>query len=506
MRIAILTSRSARHIIERLVAGRSNVYIVDLPVHAISFLDARSLEKLLARRPDVAKRLSAADIVLAPGSVRGDLRGVSRLIGKPVWKASRSPALLPAILDYLSSGGELSPEVSAEELVSKLEPDLPESKVAFSIGNVGIPLRGPPLVLAAEVPPGLGVEDTVRQASRMARDGASLIVIGVGFDEDPRVVSRKVEAVAGSVDTPVLSEAPTRGHAEAALSAGAHGIIVSSPSIEWALEVLPAGAALVIGDSDLGGLEASVRRALQAGVTRVVADPVLGLPLLGLLDSLERIKKASSRLNVPFQFTAANAVEEMSGDTHGVHAVMAVLAVESGASIYYVVEDSYKSYRGVSEAKEALRVAQEAYRLKVTPRYVPSRLYVVKQPSEPENHNVGGSIKVDCVEPQWDRKGYIRIWVDHARGVIVAEYRSYTGKVLASVEGNHGPSVARELARRARLDPDHAVYLGYEISKAEIALALGKSYTQDEPVIIPVWGWSVEEGGRIRTCEDHNSG
>ena len=36
-----------------------------------------------------------------------------------------------------------------------------------------------------------------------------------------------------------------------------------------------------------------------------------------------------------------------------------------------------------------------------------------------------------------------------------------------------------------QIDASHAFYLGYELARAEIALHLGKQYTQDEPM---QWG------------------
>ena len=43
-----------------------------------------------------------------------------------------------------------------------------------------------------------------------------------------------------------------------------------------------------------------------------------------------------------------------------------------------------------------------------------------------------------------------------------------------------------ELFRRENLDPTHAFYLGYEISKAVTALTLGKAYVQDRALD---WGF-----------------
>jgi len=41
--------------------------------------------------------------------------------------------------------------------------------------------------------------------------------------------------------------------------------------------------------------------------------------------------------------------------------------------------------------------------------------------------------------------------------------------------------------RRFGLDPEHAAYLGYELAKAEMSLKLGKTYVQDEPLIVVPW-------------------
>ncbi len=506
MRIAVVTSRTAKPIIEEVLRGLQDVEIVALPVHAISFLDAEALARIIERNRDALSRLRRADVVLVPGSVKGDVSSVEKIVGKPVFKASKSPALLPSIISYVARGGSLSRVEPAESYVA-VEGSY-DFEEAFSIGGVRVPLRPPPVVLAAEVPPGRAPGEASREASRLLRDGADILVVGVGFDEAPGVTGSRVEAVVEAArGAPVLSEAPSRLHAEAAVAGGASGLVVSASSVEWALEVLPPRGALVVGSSDLDELGRAAARALEAGVKRVVLDPVLGLPLIGFVESLERIRKASSRFELPIAFTAANFVEEMEADTHGIHAVLAVAAVEAGASVYYVVEDSYKSYRSVAEAREALRLASEAARLRSTPRGLPSRLYVVKQPVRPPREDPGVEAeRVGYVEPRWDRRGYVRVYVDHERGVIVAVYRLYTGRVVAAVEGRHAPSVARALVRAAGLDPEHAAYLGYELAKAELALALGKSYTQDEPVIVPVWGWLAEEGRGVGAREGHSGG
>jgi dihydropteroate synthase len=38
------------------------------------------------------------------------------------------------------------------------------------------------------------------------------------------------------------------------------------------------------------------------------------------------------------------------------------------------------------------------------------------------------------------------------------------------------------------LEAEHAAYIGYELAKAEMALKLGKTYIQDEELLVTPWG------------------
>jgi len=263
-------------------------------------------------------------------------------------------------------------------------------------------------------------------------------------------------------------------------------LIVSADNVDQAVGYLGSEGVLVVGDRSLEAIVGAVERAREVGVSKIAVDPVVGIPLVDFSSTVDRYRRAS-QLNLPMVFSSANVVEEVEADSLGVHALLAVLAVELGASIYHVVEDSYKTIHSVSEAREALRLATEAYRRKETMRGYYSRLLAIKQANPPEKPTIGPGERIDYVEPMWDRRGYVRIEVDHERGVIVAAYIGYRGDIVI-VEGTHGPSLARALARKAGLDPEHAAYLGYELAKAELALKLGKSYIQDEDLIAVPWG------------------
>lgn len=491
LKVTLLTSRTAKDLVESYVKMITpieglEVDIVELPVHAISMLPTEVIARIIAKNDLLRRRLGDSDVILVPGNVRGDASVISKIAGKPVYKASKALSLLPQVLRHIASGGVLDTIVNAENIIPLERPRVDYIE-AFRLNGVSIPLRGPPLVISAEIPYWIKGDDFKRVMSRYVGEGAQIIVVGSSFEVSPEDLGVKV-STALELGCPVLAEAPTRDHARVALDSGASGLVVSAESVEHIAGSTGGDVALVVGDRNLGVLEEAVNKAREVGLTKIIVDPVVGIPLVDFSQTVERYKIAS-KLGLPMLFSSANVTEEVEADSHGVHALLAILAVELGASVYHVVEDSYKTVHSVSEAREALRLATEAYVRRESMRGYYSRLLVVKQANPPEKATSKPGERINYIEPRWDKRGYVKIEVDHDRGVIVVSYIGYDGNVV-SVEGTHGPSLVRALTRKIGLDAEHAAYVGYEVAKAEIALKLGKTYIQDEEVIIVPWGTS----------------
>lgn len=487
MRIGLLTSRSARKLVSD-VASRlgPGVEVIEVPVPVISFLSTRTLAKILASRRDLMSKLDSVDMIIIPGRVSGSTEEIERVIGKPVYKGPRDVGLIPVVVKHLMDGMRLDRVKPAEEVLGSIDVD-GDYETAFKLGGLDVPLHGPPILVVSEIHPGVPGDRIYLEARRHIRDGAQAILVGASHDMDPGDLARRVKTVLKAGPGAVVAEAPTRRHAEEALSAGAHGVSVSVDVLPSLLDLLEGEDAVILGDRDLGRLRLGLEMLESKGVDKVIVDPVLGLPLIDFVDSIERYRRAHE-LGKPLMLTAANVTEEMEGDTHGMHALLAVIAVELGASLYLVVEETYKSVHGTAEAVEALRVASQAWSRKSTPRGLYSRLYVVKQPIPPPPPARVEAERVDYLEPSMDKRGFVEVYVDHERGVIGAVYRRLPDlQVVAAFEGVHPNSIARAMARRVGLDPEHAAYLGAELAKAHIALKLGVTYTQDEEVLQPVW-------------------
>jgi len=496
VKVTLLTSRVAKDILVEYMKTfkleNVEVNIVDLPVHSISMLSAENIAKIVSRKSVVRDKLGESEIILIPGSVSGDAKVISDVIDRPVFKASRTIVHLPQVLKYITEGGKLDTIKPAEDIITLSEPRY-EYTEAFKVNGLSIPLRGPPIILASEAIARLKGEEFKESIARFLREGAKIIVVGSSFDTQPEELESKVRLVA-DISYPILVEAPSRSHAYRALDAGAQGVITSCDIIEEISGYLSKDHLLVIGDRSIDSLVKALEFTRSIGLYKVIIDPVVGIPLIDFSSTIYRYSEAS-KLRVPLWFSSANVIEEVEADSHSLHAILASLALELGASIYSVVEDSYKSIHSTAEAREALRVASQAYSMKSTMRGSYSSLLIVKSSSQPEQapqEYTSIAEPVNYIEPYWDKRGYLRIFVDHKNKVIIAAYIMHRGGIIA-VKGRSATSIARALIRKASLDPEHSAYLGYELSKAELALKLSLPYIQDEPLLKTPWDDIIEE-------------
>ncbi len=485
MRILILTSKTAEPIIREVVGrsvavrqGRVEAVILPLPIPVIGFLDATTLLHILEREGVPGP----VDVVLVPGTVTGDVGVIGDALGVPAFKASRDPGLLPRIIDYLAEGGDLSTRWPAEDYL-RVEPEVPTGwTVAYELEGLRVAERGPPVVLAAEIPPGAG--DPQGLVREYAREGAELVVVGM---DDPMGDPRGLVGMAVEESgVPVVCEAPSPRVARACVEAGGVGVSISASGVERYYEVLGPDPFYLVGDRDVEALARAYSFLSARGARRIALDPVVGLPLIDFGETYPRYK-AVSGLGVPLWFSAANAANVVEADSHGVYSLLAAYAVELGASFFLVVVDSYKMRHSVAEAREALRLATNAWARRAPPQGIASRLLVVKQatPPPPPTIDASEAVIVDSpVEPILE-DSYFRVEVDHGAGRIVVEHVSPRGRRVYT--GSRARYLARVIARETGIGAEHAAYLGEELYKAELALRTGRTYIQDSEVFRMVW-------------------
>jgi len=80
-----------------------------------------------------------------------------------------------------------------------------------------------------------------------------------------------------------------------------------------------------------------------------------------------------------------------------------------------------------------------------------------------------------------DPVGVFKIRVNHKLECIEALYIGRKGRIL--IRGRSARAIQHEILERGLVSQlSHAMYLGRELAKAEIALQLGKNYVQEKPL------------------------
>ena len=441
--------------------------------------------------------------MIIPGLVRGSTRVIEEVLGCRVVKGSRYAGDIPAILELLEEGLELSSEVPADDLyrerfLSSLESSLRSlvaSRVpAFNLRAVQVYRDPPPTLLLLEVNVDRG-EDFVGRVGRALEAGFEGVVVGCGstcgkVELLARAVSRVRELVG---DLPVGLDVSRPGELTPDLVEGVDLVMnVSARDVDRVAGVLGSGKGVVVIPEDISSLEAalgSVRRALErleeVGVRKVLVDPLVKPPGLGLAESLVRFYHFRRSLSYPHLFSTANVYEMIDADSHGIVALLLSLALELGASAVLATEESDKAFWAVEEHAVARLMVYSSSARRSPPKDVPygADLLVLKEKrlSAAKPPEVGAPVKrVGTVPYTPDPRYFVRIYVDHSRGEVVVDvHDAKSGAALARYAGTEATSLARAVVRDLELTPEHSAYLGYELCKAELALRLRRSYVQD---------------------------
>jgi dihydropteroate synthase-like protein len=237
-------------------------------------------------------------------------------------------------------------------------------------------------------------------------------------------------------------------------------------------------------------LERLIKKAQKLGYTKIVGDLILEPS--NIADSFTAFRKFSDRNpNVPLLIGVSNVTELFDADSAGINALLARLSSEVGVDILLVTEKSLKTKGTISEASTAAKMMFLAKKRNCVPRDLGLDLLILKDknPREIPYDALGedkSTVKVAKQETApltLDPKGIFKIVVDRQENLIVAlHFESIqTQKPLNIVKGRTAECVLGEILALGLVSRiDHAAYLGGELAKAEVALACGKEYLQDE--------------------------
>ncbi|RLE49966.1 MAG: dihydropteroate synthase-like protein, partial [Candidatus Methanomethylicota archaeon] len=233
-------------------------------------------------------------------------------------------------------------------------------------------------------------------------------------------------------------------------------------------------------------LSSLIDRAKKLGIERLMADPILDAAINpGFTKSLSAFHAFHVyRRDVPLFMGVGNVVELLDADSVGINALLAMAALEVGATMLLTVEKSNKAKGSTLECSLAARMASIAYVRRMPPKALGIDLLVLKEkklyemPLLVEEAEIVEAVESPC-QKGVDLLGSFKISVDHREGVIKALYIGKLGVKL--IKGRTAKAVLDAILNLGLVSTtSHAAYLGVELSKAEIALMLRRTYLQEE--------------------------
>ena len=436
-----------------------------------SFVTPRQLKHLLGR--------DRYDMAIVSGMCTASFEEVEEETGIPVYLGPRHAADLELILPLLGTfrlsrtipADELLLEKRVEEAERKIMEREEEAEPVYLIRSLKIGGNSRMKVLA-EIMDAHHEQDILSRVTEFFWKGADIVDLGFGFDATPgdvQRVFRELEDVPGplAADTqdPELIKAAL-GRADLILSLTEENI----PVVGRLVADHGVGAVVVPGRLSL---DKNIRLAEKAGISCIIADPLLQPAGSGMVSSLGGFRKTK----YPLFFGAGNVVELLDADSVGVNALLAAMAVESGASVIFSSEHSDKTRGSIREMRRATEMMVLAEG-RPYPKDLGIDLLVIKEKRRrrepPLEYRQVMESRIIPREITYDPCGNFRIGIEENEIVAVINSRAYKGKSWADLFYTIQKQGDVSLL-------DHAAYLGAELFKAELAIRFGRSYEQDGP-------------------------
>ena len=512
-----MTGRLAEGMVREAVGERADVLVMNVDV--ASFITPKMLRNAAPE---------GYDIILIPGAITADFGPVAAELETKIRLGPKHAVDLRRVLPLLDEV-ELSTTVpacvlleermreEARSAVLELEAGATAPMVIRSV-KVGGSSR---MKVLAEIVDATRFDDAalVEKVRHYEQEGADMIDLGIPLDAEPADVARAVGVAKGATRLPVSVDSLRPDLLKAGIEAGCDLILSLDGSNldEVGEEAAAAGVPAVVLPGPETTLTENLRRALALGV-KTMADPVLNPPLQGLAESICRYREFHMAFpEIPLFFGVGNVTELLDADSQGVNGLLAAIGSEVGASVLFTPEYSEKARGSIRELRTASEMMLLAKARESPPKDLGLDLLVVKEKHRrPEEEMPKEFVAVGAMGSTWavgtvgsveaadlgsgaegegkgedgeedargsgsgrrwemDPAGSFRISV--AMGKIVVRHDSVT------LVGESSRDLLWEIVDRGLVTRlDHAGYLGRELERAETALLLGRSYSQDEPL------------------------
>lgn len=426
-----LAERQLRRILEAMKPEFS-YKINQIGVTVAALMSENILMRRVSTNDDIEK-------IIVPGRFRGDLNVLSKYFKIPV---ERGPDDLKNLPDYFGLGGY---EENLDDYNCLIFAEIVDATK-------------------------LSVNQILNIAKEYQRDGANVIDIGcmpdTEFDHLEEIIYKlKGEGLKVSIDS-ANSEELIRGG-----KAGADYLLSISEKNLFVTEGIKSIPILIPSSpGDLKSLERVIEIFLK-NKKDFYADPILDPIHYGFTQSLLRYQKIREKYpNIKILMGTGNLTELTDSDSAGVNAILMGVVSELNISAVLVVQVSNHCRNSIKETDRARKL-----------------MFFAK---ENERLPVGIDNSLMCLT---DRKPLRadKKEIDHIKSLVKDKnYRIMLGSNGVNIFNSEIHTIGLDPYDfynyvDVKDDPSHAFYLGVELSKAQIAIQLGKEYNQDNEL---KWG------------------
>jgi len=436
-RIAFVTGKLAESALRRMVARLEQAHGFEAEICVLNIsVAALMTTEWVARHLRLPRPV---DLILLPGLCRGPIEPIEERFAIPTEKGPKEIWQLPG---YFGQQAEAPAEYGAHEI-----------EIIAEINHC----------------PRRSLDEIVRLAEQLRAQGADVIDLGCDPGSRWRRVGEVVRALRDrdlrvSIDTLDVWEAAEAVRAGAELVLSVHEATASA-AVDWGCEVV----VIPTQPGDWKSLERAIAR-LDAEKVAYRIDPILEPIGFGFARSLFRYARARELWpDAELLMGVGNLTELTDVDSAGINVLLAAICEELGVRSVLTTAVINWCRTATKELDLARRLVHYAVRHAALPKHIEPRLVMLR---DPVYHEPDETFLEEVAQKVKDKN-----------------YRIYAagGQIHAINHSGHRAdrnpfALFRALLETDSIDPRHAFYLGYEMCKAELALKLGKTYTQDEPL------------------------
>jgi len=505
LKVLLATGRKAegmvKEAIRRVNFVKCDVLTQDIGIAAFS--TPQSLKRALEKH--FISKISDYDLILLSGLCKADFSALEKEIATPIRLGPRHAFDLGDTLQFaeeLQFSSHLPADVflaeqrreNAKQQLYELEGSVKEK---FSIKGVKIG-GGARMKVCAEIVDATRLSERKLQQKMkyFLESGADMIDIGVHVGAKPEEVKKAVKAASAfAPEVPISVDTLDAELILAGIETGADMVLsLNRENISEVGDEIGGNDILAVvipdfdaSDKNLESLFANMKRAKEYGIKHIIADPVLNAVGYGIAESLYnyylfRLQDKST----PLFFGVGNVTELLDADSVGINATLAGIASELNADILFTPEYSDKAIGSVRELRIASEMMMLSKERKSVPKDVGLDLLMLKEKRRKpvmRLHDKGLIVAKENDKWRLDPKGCFKIGICEIEG---------EGERDRKIYAEHSPTGKRIVGKSAkgimdtilRLDMvsllGHISYLSKELTKAELALRLNRSYEQDE--------------------------